>query len=1394
MSARYFNWKLAIVLVISLAVLGVGAFSLRQWRKAGRADRGLKLGSQAYDQHRWEDAATHFGHYLAIEPDNVPILLKYADAQLKIRPAKQSNLRQAEEAYRTVLRADKGNSEAARRLTEVYLGIRKFGEAELIARRYIEVKPDPELQRMLAVALIEQRKFNEADRELKVVLQKHPDQILAYENLGRLLEQRPNDFEDTAAALFDRAVENNPSSALAHIVRAGFYRRSNRPSDALVELKKAEGRDLSDVDVRLRLAREYVILDQLDKAEEHLAAVCEVDAKNEGLWQTWAGLALKSRSTEKMLKVAETGLAELGSQPWDFMPLAAELFVLAGRFEDANDCISQLHQKDMGRATVAFLRGLVASEQGHLLEAVKHWEESMQSGNRSPQVRLALASALSDLGDIQSARRQLGRVVSENPEYVEGRLALARLLTRTGDWAGVLEHAAAAAKLAPANSDAALLHLRARIKLMNAGYADSARPGGGELRDIQKELSALENMGGSSLEVKLMRLQLAVQRQDYAEAESLLTQLKQAGMRGRELAMTEADLLVAKGRLGDAILRLQAAMEAFPDDFELVSYAATLADQQGDREKSEKMIQDALDRIDDAIGLRKLGLLLSRSYVSWGQQDKAYLLLTALERRLPKDIPIKRRLLACEQTVKDRQTAQRLVDEIKLLEGQSGWQWRYEQARLWYSAEDFADRYARVVSILQENITANPDDQASRLLLARCYERVGASKLAIAAFREALNRSPNDLRVIIPAVAALYNAKEYGQAEQILTRASEQRLSHPLLNELQLRDHLRRGQLDQASDVLQEILNNDPENQGACLSLALLKMQQQNYAEASRMLEELKAHDPNSLPVTAAQIQLSLRQKKPDEALRLSDEIVNRVNGAFAYILRARTYATLGQYEKAHEDLGRAIADEPNNPEVWVARSDFFRSREQVDKAVADIRRALCLAPNDLEVQKRAISLFLTSKDPADISDGRAMLERSLEADAENADLLLYEVRSLLIEGTTASVAEAEQILARITRERPERSEAWVLLGELAIKQGQPDKAMNAALGGLAHRPTDKTMLLLKARAEAARSPVLAIPTLEVLNELDPADVRVALLLANTYTQTGEPKKAMALLRKQLTTSEGASRRQYEIAMSVALYKNGSKQKAEKDFQSLLQAEPNDPTPLLEYIRLLKEDRQWGRISQNVISWHELHKKDATTTVGIAGSLLALDDGQARKAAEDILRTVLRDDPECIRAMSTLAIMLQTTGRTAEAAILYERILALEPDNLIAINNLAWIMCKDQGKYREALELAQRGLKIDPDYFDLVDTRGVIYYHLGEFDKAAVDFRKCIESGPRGAPAGVMTRFYLARTLAKQGQKEQAIAQLKDALDLQGRIGGMSGDDLREAQLLLRQLQEGTHL
>jgi len=154
-------------------------------------------------------------------------------------------------------------------------------------------------------------------------------------------------------------------------------------------------------------------------------------------------------------------------------------------------------------------------------------------------------------------------------------------------------------------------------------------------------------------------------------------------------------------------------------------------------------------------------------------------------------------------------------------------------------------------------------------------------------------------------------------------------------------------------------------------------------------------------------------------------------------------------------------------------------------------------------------------------------------------------------------------------------------------------------------------------------------------------------------------------------------------------------------------------------------------------------------------------------------------------------MLLQVTGRSAESATLYQQILTLRPDNVITINNLAWIICEEQGKYQQALELAQRGLEKAPDYIDLIDTRGVAYYRLGEFNKAVQDLTRCVKLYPTGTPSAVASNFHLGRALAKLGQKDDAIKILKKVLKLNTEHSNLPPTDVVEVQHLLEELLQG---
>ena len=1381
MAARYFNWKLAIVLFVGIVVFAGAAFALRQWQRNTRAQEARPLGEQAYEQQDWDEATNQLGRYLAVEGDSVPHLLMYADAQLKRRPVTPSHYQQAVAAYRAVLRLENDHAEATSRLTELYLGMRAPGEAELIARPYLERHDDPNVSRMLGIALAQQRKPEEAEAHFSDLLREHPDEIAAYETIGFLAAARPEDFNRRAAEWFDEMIAKNPQSALAYIVRARFHLQSRDIDAARADWERAQEEDLSDTSVRLRLAGLLIGVGEFDKAREHLVVV-EADAPADlALWQTWAELALRLGSTEDMLRVATTGLEQLKPQPWDFMPTAAELFIRAGQFEKGQEYISQMRDRELGPGRVAFLEGLLASSQGRPRDAVKYWQDAITQNyswylsplqlGREP-VRMRLASAFSQTGDLRSAASQLQALTSEEPTYLEGHLSLARVYRQTRNWTQVIEEAREVQRLAPEDHpEATLLELQARTALLGAA-GTSAGDNTEAWKSIEERLAALsEKMAvtGREIEVETLRVEVAMTQEKLVEARTIFDSLKRKYSSDLRVALLEGQLLTAEGNVAGAIELLRGTAERFPQAVEPVRRLALLVNRQEGPEPCESVVRQALARMDQPQAKRALGLFLGELYGLWQEEDKLYQWLTDLAQQFPDDIQIKRRLLACRPILEDAQRAQTLVDEIKSLEGEGGWQWRYEQAKVWLNSEDFNDVYAQTTKFLQENLLSNPGDQASRMLLALAHEKTGRTQLALSAYREALSRSPDNVLIITQAVTALQRAGQIDEARKILEDARRRDLRHPQLDKLEsysqkfaAQDHLRHGDLSLAEDILEELVQQDPNDVSAGLQLALVMMQQGRLDEAEVLLREVKAKAPESGLVIGSQIQLEVLRGNAEEAIRICDEVIEKSGTAASYVLRARTHAALQANDKAMADFGRAIEIDPNAAGLWLVRAGFLESLGRIDEAIEDVRKAMALAPDSLPVQKRVIELYFGSGRRALVQEADTMLDRALEAHLDDPQLKVYKVRRLLAEGTRPSLELAKRLLEEVTEAEPERVEAWRLLGRLELQQGEPGRALDIVLRGLTYNEQDKELLLLKAGAEATRSAALAVPTLRQLANSYPNDVDVQRSLAN------------------------------------ALYRSGGEDEARSLLEDQMRADPNNPVPMITLAELLASDKRWTELNEQVTNWLDRHPDDDNTRTTVAGLLAVRADGDAEaiKIAEGLLQTVLERDPKALGALRIRALLTQVTGRVEESAVLNRQILELDPNNIVALNNLAWILCEEKGQYQEALQLANRGLRIRKEYTDLLDTRGVIYYRLGAadpayYEKAEADFVQCLEWYPVKARAGVATRFHLARVYAKTGRETEALRELRKTLSSNRAIGGLSPEDEADAQDLLTRLKGG---
>ena len=86
-------------------------------------------------------------------------------------------------------------------------------------------------------------------------------------------------------------------------------------------------------------------------------------------------------------------------------------------------------------------------------------------------------------------------------------------------------------------------------------------------------------------------------------------------------------------------------------------------------------------------------------------------------------------------------------------------QWKYEQAKLWFTTGDIEEYSSQIITLLKENLLSYPGDLSHLVLLAATYEKTANLQLAIASYRQALDRSPGDMRIIIPFVATLLQSK-----------------------------------------------------------------------------------------------------------------------------------------------------------------------------------------------------------------------------------------------------------------------------------------------------------------------------------------------------------------------------------------------------------------------------------------------------------------------------------------------------------------------------------------------------------------------------------------------------------------------------------------------------------
>jgi len=277
-----------------------------------------------------------------------------------------------------------------------------------------------------------------------------------------------------------------------------------------------------------------------------------------------------------------------------------------------------------------------------------------------------------------------------------------------------------------------------------------------------------------------------------------------------------------------------------------------------------------------------------------------------------------------------------------------------------------------------------------------------------------------------------------------------------------------------------------------------------------------------------------------------------------------------------------------------------------------------------------------------------------------------------------------------------------------------------------------------------------AVSVLTRLLEIDPESAIARVLLAQAHLQMGGVQNAREVLQQVLM-------QQPDDIPALALIT-----KIELLSGNLGQAMRHSQRIQEEYPELYlgyqlqgdvwvakKNDIEAGR--QYEQAWERMPRSD----LAISRAEVALRSGDDEAAVEPLL-TWLAEHPGDVSVRRFLGATYYDTGQAEQAAAEYLKVLVINPDDAVALNNLAWIYF--QVKNPEALTMAERAYRLDPDNPGVLDTYGWILVHQNDIDRGL----RLLGEASRQLPgeAGVSYHFAVALYLSGDQQKARKILQV----------------------------------
>ncbi|MGZ4960913.1 MAG: tetratricopeptide repeat protein [Limisphaerales bacterium] len=587
------------------------------------------------------------------------------------------------------------------------------------------------------------------------------------------------------------------------------------------------------------------------------------------------------------------------------------------------------------------------------------------------------------------------------------------------------------------------------------------------------------------------------------------------------------------------------------------------------------------------------------------------------------------------------------------------------------------------------------------------------------AFEKSLEVSPTYLLALEQLVDLDIREKNYAAAIDRVNKQSDPQKPSAVINMLLAKVHSSQNDTASAERDLLKAIELAPENNKPYILISELYVRTHKQQEALDRLNKFVANTND----VAALMQIGVIQQMMTNynAARDTYEKLLTVRPNFSLALNNLAYLyceqlnDLDKAQKLAETAREVMHGDPATADTlgWVAykRGDYARARALIGESAQQLS-------NEAEVQYHlGLTHYMLGEEPA----ARAALDRVVQSTSAKKDQKLDAQQHLaVLDGTDVSGKPlSRESLEKLSAENPNDPVVLAHLAALYESEGSNDKAIALYQRAIKANRKNTTVLLKLAQyyAHVGNDAAQALDLAKEAHNLAPYDVQINRLLGRLAYDTGDYSWSVSLLQQAARNVAPNGDLYYDLAW--AYYNVGNLTEAESAMRSALQT---------------------GTAS----------KDDANRFL----ALLEAYNNPSRNPNVDA------SDAKYVPALMVTASRQQQQGKSDQAKLVLEQVLAKNPLFVPAARDLAVLLAHENSNDAKAYSLAVKAREAFPDDADVSRALGILSYRKGEY-RRAIELLK--ESQQKRAEDGELF-FYLGMAHYKLNQAPDAKSELQRAL------------------------------